>query len=249
MSSYNIANFAYTINIIDFNTLFQNSSYNSLEVNKNFLISLLESESVGPAYVINPDINPVGFDTSGLKTLGYRLLEVSAFSIFNNARARAAIANQTQFINNEANIIANNLYDMFRNQSNSIYNKYITLAQYNSQDTQYNFTGMNFIFNYYSTGYTMGINGGYSFYGSIGGRPSTYNQRIVFLLTESYDAGPSIYQDVIMYNSTVYGLIEGLPTGNIHTGYFIINDYTKGNVVAFDLIGNLSNANATVFSR
>jgi hypothetical protein len=178
------ANFAYIMNIGDYNSLFIdiNSSYSSnssLTINQVYLSSLLEMDNVSPMYLQNEDIEPLGFETCGKKSLGYRLIEVAAFSLFKSATARAALANKTQYYNGTnqdfSNTIAESLNTSFATDSNSIYNQY-----------GYNFSGINFAVNYYHTGFTMGINRGHSYYGPIAGSVNNFNHTLLLILTEDF---------------------------------------------------------------
>lgn len=175
-------NFGYFINVGNYNLLFNEYSFDNtninLTVNNQYLSYILEQNVVSPMYLQNDEITPNGFNYDSLKPFKYRLLEIAAFSIFENASCRAAITDQ---YNTNLNLDA--FTNTFFNEKENIYNQYITL---NRESNLFNFSGINFTINYYVNGHTYGVNRGYGYYGSIGGRPNNYNHQLLLILTENY---------------------------------------------------------------
>jgi len=183
-----MANFAYIINIGNYNAFFNSATFDKLELNQTYILDLFTMDNVSPMYLQTANIEPINFDTSGFKTIGYRLTEISAFSLFNSATARAALANKAEYIygtnTDFSNSIITSMNTLFTSEISNIYNIYTILPQYNVNSNQFNFSGMNFAFNYYHTGHTIGINRGHNYYGPIAGKTNSFNHQILFLLTE-----------------------------------------------------------------
>jgi hypothetical protein len=172
-----MANFAFIMNIGNYNSLFTDIN-SSLNINQVYLRSILQEDNVSQMYLQNHDIEPINFETSGLKSFGYRLIEIAAFSLFESATARAALANKSEYYygtnDDFLNSVSYSLNTSFTADSNNIYNLYGT-----------NFSGINFVVNYYHTGYTMGINRGFNYFGPIAGRVNSFNHTLMLVLTET----------------------------------------------------------------
>ena len=148
------ANFEAVINIKDWDTMFNTKTYQQNSSNQDAVDIVLDFNSLkfqesvsGTATTGN--VGGLSWDASvtnarGMSTdassLGFRLLEISAFRIFDHALARAAIANDTQYIDGSlavkeygssniattagnANVLAEtNLYKTIADQLQSAFN-------------------------------------------------------------------------------------------------------------------------------
>jgi len=133
-------------------------------------------------------------------TLGFRLLEIAAVNIFNNAKARAAIANDTQFINGtipEAisndtlyNSLSNQLSTAFSTDKFNIFNQYVNTTRYNASVDSNGYTNFNFsnaniqVLLTFNTN-TVGTQNSYT--GSIGGLNTNVSKSVLLILTDTYD--------------------------------------------------------------
>lgn len=172
------SNYVVFVNIGDFSTFFANASYedylNTVNINltiDNAQVNSLLNTCIASVFYrgsagasdLGCGLEKLSYDgttfTSTKNTLGYRLLELAALQIFNNGKARAAISNDTDYINgtitdsahdNKAlyTSITNQLYNAFVNDKFNIFNQYVNTGRYeNSNDygvyKNFNFTGVN----------------------------------------------------------------------------------------------------------
>jgi hypothetical protein len=139
--------------------------------------------------------------TSSNKSLGFRLLEIAAVNIFNNAKARAAIANDTDFINGTVedrirpgqwlyNSLSNQLANSFATDKFNIFNQYVNTSRYNTSVDSNQYVNFNFkdsnvqVLLTFNTN-TVGTEGSYS--GTIGGLSNGVSKTILLILTDNYD--------------------------------------------------------------
>jgi hypothetical protein len=137
------------------------------------------------------------------RSLGFRLLEIAAVNIFNNAKARAAIANDTDFINGTVidrsssvpnswiyNSLSNQLATAFNTDKFNIFNQYVNTSRYNTSVDSNQFVNFNFknsnvqVLLTFNTN-TVGTEGSYS--GSIGGLSNGVSKTVLLILTDNYD--------------------------------------------------------------
>jgi hypothetical protein len=133
-------------------------------------------------------------------TIGFRLLEIVAVNIFNNAKARAAIANDSEFINSTISeaISSDTLYNSLNNQLSTafdtdkfnIFNQYVNTSRYNASVNNNGYTNFNFsdaniqVLLIINTS-TVGTPSGYT--GSIGGLNTNVSKSVLLILTDTYD--------------------------------------------------------------
>lgn len=224
------SNYVIFINIINYNILFKTKSYidtidtvnYNIAINTTYLESILNSpnSSVVLRGTEGLDDNVAGLEnvsfssnvySSSSQNLGFRLLEIASLNIFNNARARAAVANDTEFIYGSATNYysglgetsgVGNLYSSLSNQINysfnieayNIFNQYVNTWRYNTsvdvnRYQNYNFDNTNFqILMTYQVN-TYGINRGYRTT-----LPKGFNKTILLVLTDKYNIGDIVNQ-------------------------------------------------------
>jgi len=144
--------------------------------------------------------NTSGEVISTQNTVGFRLLEIAAVNIFNNAKARAAIANDAEFVNGtipEAissdtlyNSLSNQLSTAFDTDKFNIFNQYVNTTRYNASVDSNEYTNFNFsdaniqVLLTFNTN-TVGTPSGYT--GSIGGLNTNVSKSVLLILTDTYD--------------------------------------------------------------
>jgi hypothetical protein len=128
--------YALTINIGDFNIYSPNKDYLLERITGNYTSGVTQGTNA---------VSMTGFESSGQETLGYRLLEISAASIFGSAKARAAISNDSEFINGTtiATVLVNELETELVNElANNDLN--------GTNSSNYDLTSVQFFFNFES---------------------------------------------------------------------------------------------------
>jgi len=125
--------YALTIDVGNFNIYSPNKDYLLERITGNYTSGVTQGTNA---------VSMIGFESSSLETLGYRLLEISAASIFGSAKARAAISNDSEFINGTriATVLVNELETELVNE----------LANNEVNGTNYDFTSFQFLFNFES---------------------------------------------------------------------------------------------------
>jgi hypothetical protein len=227
-------NYVIFLNVGSYGSLFSHKTYEDFinQVNQNVIVNTTYLQTVlnSPASSVvfrglhgaNDAVtglenvtNDNGNYSSGVKNYGFRLLELAALNIFSSATARAAIANDTEFIYGDGtnlytgqgetsgtgtlySSLANQINYAFNVESNNIFNQYVNTWRYiGSNDVNqyvpYNFTSTNFqILMTYQVN-TYGINRGVGYTGSVGGfYPNGFNKTILLVLSDSYNIGDII---------------------------------------------------------
>jgi hypothetical protein len=227
-------NYVIFMNIINYGKLFINKSYvdtidsvnHNVIVNTTYLQTILNSpnSSVVMRGIYGINENVTGLEnvtysgnvyTSNTQNFGYRLLELAALNIFESAHARAAVANDTDFIYGSGKNYytgqgeisgSGNLYSSLANQINyafnieayNIFNLYVNTWRYDySNDVNryqsYNFDNVNFqILMTYQVN-TYGINRGLGYNGRTAGMfPLGFNKTILLVLSDYYNIGDII---------------------------------------------------------
>lgn len=224
------SNYVIFLNIINYNFLFNTKSYidntdtvsYNVTVNTIYLQGILNSPN---SSVILRGTEGLNDNVSGLENvlfssnvyscttqnLGFRLLEIASLNIFNNARARAAVANDTDFIygkginyysgqgetggnSNLYTSLANQINYAFNVEAHNIFNQYVNTWRYNAsvdvnKYQNYNFDNTNFqILMTYQVN-TYGINRGYTTL-----LPRGFNKTILLVLTDYYNIGDIVNQ-------------------------------------------------------
>lgn len=221
-------NYVVFLNIGSYTSLFERRTYEDFinQVNQNVIVNTTYLQTVlnaprssvvfrglhgaaDPVTGLENVTNDNGNYSSDLKNYGFRLLELAALNIFSSATARAAIANDTEFIYGSGSNLytgqgeisgTGNLYSSLANQinyafnveANNIFNQYVNTWRYvGSNDVNqyvpYNFTTTNFqILMTYQVN-TYGINRGSGFTGSVANLyPNGFNKTILLVLSDGY---------------------------------------------------------------
>jgi hypothetical protein len=227
-------NYVLFLNVSNYGTFFSEKAYEDninyinqeILVNTTYLQAILNSPNTSVVmrgiYGKNDSItglenttNSSGVYTSSTKNFGYRLLELAALNIFGAATARAAIANDTDFIygtgTNEYtgqgeisgagtlySALTNQINYAFNVEANNLFNQYVNTWRYDySNDVNryqsYNFDNTNFqILMTYQVN-TYGINRGAGYSGPIANLyPTGFNKTILVVLTDYYNIGDVI---------------------------------------------------------
>jgi len=176
----NVQNWCYFFNTAHYmQSTTNNDQFNTdLSLNRTYITNLLKTANTS-VLTKGPNTNSInlsGVDATGgvnNSSLGHRLLEVAALSIFGSAKARAAIANDTQFdnltlpssgytshtntrwVDTLGNVIQNQMVDIFTTDSSTVFNQYVNYNNFsginlNNNDVtgniNYNFDGLAFQF-------------------------------------------------------------------------------------------------------
>jgi hypothetical protein len=227
-------NYVVFVNVLNFGSMFTQKSYEdyvnqvnqNVIVNTNYIQSILNGNDsspvlrgmygkVDPVTGLEQITNTSGTYSMTQKQFGYRLLELAALNIFGAATARAAIANDSEFINGTGSnlytgngetsgtgtlysALANQINYAFNVESNNIFNQYVNTWRYEysndvNQWQTYNFDNSNFqILMTYQVN-TYGINRGLGFSGSIGSLyPTGFNKTVLLVLSDYYNIGDVI---------------------------------------------------------
>jgi hypothetical protein len=227
-------NYVIFMNVVNYGSLFTQMSYEDFTnkvnqdviVNTTYLETILNNAHSSPVmrgiYGKNEVVtgleevtNTNGVYSAGLQPYGYRLLELAALNIFGAATARAAIANDTDFINgigtnlytgygetsgvgNLYSSLANQINYAFNVEANNLFNQYVNTWRYEGSDDVNNWQSYNLdnsniqIFMTYQVN-TYGINRGFGFSGQISNLyPTGFNKTILLVLSDYYNIGDVI---------------------------------------------------------
>lgn len=169
----------FTSNITSVNSIFQNRTFrlnqNQMDIDLTINIDLINQllynlDSVDISSSMNNVSNHNAYDTLTKqvnKKLGFRMLEIIATKIFAHAKARAAIANDTDYYlpysnsNSIIKQIVDGVNNALFNKKNEIYNIYSSSNRFDHNENMenpinFNFSSSNWDFPFY---FTTSLNG------------------------------------------------------------------------------------------
>lgn len=148
----------YKQNSATYNSVGENNVDVNISMNKTTLTSVLSGSTVNITKGIASCLTN-GMEVNTQRLLGLRFLEVLAVKIFGHAKARAAIANDTDFYSSSfINQIVNSVNSAVWNKRSDVFNAYVltdridmdisngNLTGYNDVDAAYNFNFANSAF-------------------------------------------------------------------------------------------------------